>query len=192
MSFLYKNPKIAFVHIPKNGGTSISMWLKYQSPCTDCVDVGYHSTLAELNVPDDYLSIAVIRNPWDRMVSFYHYCKWKENVAYPDFDYWIKNIHEVQLSHDTHDKNKLLRNQYWFTPSTPQTVWIHKDPKILLRFENMKQNEEILQQLVGCDIPIVKLNATTHNHYTEYYTDETRKKVEKLFALDIERWNYKF
>jgi hypothetical protein len=180
------------VHIPKNGGTSISLWFKQLSPCTDCIEVGYHSTLAELNAPNDYTTIAVVRNPWDRMISFYHYWKWRERVLDLDFDYWIKNIHKMELSHDKSKPNKLLRNQYWFTPSTPQTIWIHKDPTLLLRFEDMKQNEEVLQELVDCDVPIPKLNATVHNHYTEYYTDETRKIVDRLFALDIERWNYTF
>ena len=206
MSIIVNNIKLGFVHIPKNCGTSITRWLLSHRAPLDISDLGLHSTLAELRLPADYRSVAVIRNPWDRMVSFYHFSKHLIDVRrttnpnaaevrgipepYPDFEQWLEIANGVHYV-----ASKMLpgeRQPFWFTPTTPQTVWLHTDPTLLIRYENLDEGFSRLQELVGCDTPLPKLNTTEHKHYTEYYNDRTRAIVAKMFALDIERWNYTF
>lgn len=205
MSIIVNNIKLGFVHIPKNCGTSITRWLLSHRAPLDITDVGMHCTLAELPLPENYKTVAVIRNPWDRMVSFYHFCKHLIDVRasnpkaaqvrgipepFPDFEGWLEiagGVHFVAFT-----TLPGLRQPFWFTPTTPQTIWLHTDPTLLIRYENLGEGFSRLQELAGSDIPLPKLNTTDHKHYTEYYNDRTRAIVAKMFALDIERWNYSF
>ncbi len=205
MSLIVNSLKLGFVHIPKNCGTSFRIWLMSSGQAPEITQVGHHSTLVELTLPEDYTSVAIIRNPWDRIVSYYHFCKHLIDIdshsnggaavrgiqlPYPSFESWLDNIHNVYFvpgrSHDG------LRHPFWFTPSTPQSVWIHKDPTILIRHENLAEGIDRVMEATGISKPFPKLNTTNHEHYTEYYNDRTRKIVEKMFALDIDRWGYTF
>ena len=66
---------LIFVHIPKNAGTSICRYFNYLAT--------YHETIYDFKetFPDKYNSykkFAIVRNPYDRMVSWYFHLK-KEN-----------------------------------------------------------------------------------------------------------------
>lgn len=90
--------KIIFIHIPKTGGSSIEVALKnifdekiirngnstrvldtIKNPIPNSYNSFKHATASELikqygkNKFNDYHSFAVIRNPWDRLLSLYHW-----------------------------------------------------------------------------------------------------------------------
>ncbi len=90
--------RFAFVHIPKTGGTSFAQaWddraaaddiligdtpkARRRKGRLDALDVPgrlwKHSTLRDLGalVPTDYFVCTMVRNPWDRMVSYYHWLR---------------------------------------------------------------------------------------------------------------------
>ena len=69
---LSQNKKLLFVHIQKTGGTSIQEWLKNE--IFDLVDYrNRHSpiTEAEEKYRKCYFKAAFVRNPYDRLVSWY-------------------------------------------------------------------------------------------------------------------------
>src|ERR1700761_4694918 len=71
--------KLAFVHVPRTGGTSIRAALRKEWP--SIVGAGSHSFtllhqtagVAQEQTHDwgQYFSFAVVRNPWDRMISMW-------------------------------------------------------------------------------------------------------------------------
>lgn len=204
MSIRIDKLKFGFVHIPKNGGTSIRTWIYDTLGRINVTEVGFHSTLPELELPSDFKSIAIIRNPWDRMVSYYSFCKILQNrnilnqpgpklygipQPYPDFETFLSNVHNVYFEPSIEVKG---RHPFWFTPVTPQSVWIHKDPTILIRYEELEKGFKQIQTLANNYKPIPKLNQSIHKPYRDYYNDKTKSIVEKLFAIDIERWKYTF
>ena len=71
--------KIAFIHIPKTGGTSIGDVLKVNYGGHQCIQYNRHHTLSELlhKYPkcNEYIKFSVVRNPWDKMVSQFEYSK---------------------------------------------------------------------------------------------------------------------
>lgn len=202
--------KLGFVHLPKNGGTSVVAWLyrvlreKNQNNKSHIKRYPFHATLASIHMPSDYNSCGIVRNPWDRMVSIYEfdkYCRYGEGAdkKYPilfnadpqmEFKDWIKHIHTYRWQYEI-DTN-FIETKLWFTPITPQTIWLPWEPNILIRFDRMNEGFNALHEIMRTDLPIGHEHNTRHGPYQEYYDDNAIKIVEKLFATDIERWGFKF
>jgi hypothetical protein len=129
---------------------------------------------------EDFFKFGVIRNPWDRAIS-YHF--WK---GYKSFN---KNIFM---------NNLIERNRNNYRPKSCVDYFCVKkynDHKLdyVIRFENIQQDFNIVCDKIG--IPRQQLphkNKSRHKHYTEYYDDETREIVAKKYAKDIEYFGYKF
>jgi chondroitin 4-sulfotransferase 11 len=62
---------ILFVHIPKNAGTSIINSLEMTN--TEHYPLSVLQGYMDKETFDNAIKIAVIRNPWERMVSYYRY-----------------------------------------------------------------------------------------------------------------------
>ena len=58
--------KVIFIHIPKTAGISIYNMMRYS---------GSQNHKTRLDYEEDYFSVRVVRNPWDRLVSAYSYVK---------------------------------------------------------------------------------------------------------------------
>lgn len=203
--------KLGFVHIPKTSGTSLKNWFKNivkSRNDAEIKEVGYHSTLPEMQLPSDYRSVAVIRNPWDRMVSFYEFSKYCEKNEFGknggailmgepskqmDFNEWMLHAHKYYWITTTYDKFNSVRQPFWFTPLTPQTIWLPQDPDILIRYEKLGEGYQKLHNIMQTDAKIPHIFKTEkHGSYREYYNDQSRELVAKYFALDIDRWGYTF
>jgi hypothetical protein len=141
----------------------------------------------EKNIPEKefnlYFKFGFVRNPWDRLVSAYHYSlKWyAENDAqklnlkrFDNFSTWMRPVHT--------GFNK-YGSQYSYV----------RGCDFIGRTENFQEDFNTVCDKIG--IPKQQLphkNATKHEHYTEYYDDETREIVAEKYAKDIEYFGYKF
>ena len=85
-----KEHNILFVHIPKNAGSSIRDKL-------DITKSGHYplsilQSHMDKKTFDNAIKIAVFRNPWERMVSWYRYRKQKsQDPKQMPFSYWLRN-----------------------------------------------------------------------------------------------------
>lgn len=195
--------KYIFIGTQKCGNTSI--WGALLHPPVSCprnklYQNGVYSTYNGKKITDwpGYLIFTVVRNPWSRYVSSYHYIKtlkcnksggvWRDkNLSFKETLYNLPTLEESK-----HD---------YFHMTLPQSArMIDKQtgkflPELVIRMENMQAGYNKL-----CD----KLNVPRHHvkhanktpgdrkHYTEYYDDETRQIVAELYAKDIEYFGYKF
>ena len=63
----------------------------------------------------------------------------------------------------------------------------------ILRFEHLEEMWNKMFEELGYKPPeLPKKNISKHKHYSEYYDDETREFVGKLFKRDIEVFGYEF
>ena len=159
---------------------------------------------------EDYFKFTFVRNPWDKMVSWYHYHKrrkwdfdswpWDKNNP-PEFKEFIKQIYDESFDWKTLWKGR--RGKSTYDQKVPLRVsnsymWlVDENGKLLAdfigRFENLQEDFDIVCDKIG--IPQQKLphkNKSKHKHYTEYYDDETREIVAEKYAKDIEYFGYKF
>jgi len=164
-------PRLGFVHIPKTAGTSIRVWLN------KIVHSSVHRN-AHMLVPTE--TFAVVRNPWDRIVSLWLQYNSLKKTDIP-FDTFVRNL----SSYKFHERS-------WFNFAQPQKEWIPDGVTYLLRFETLEQDFAQIQKIYGCTDSLPKINTSQHDDYHTYYTDETRDIVAQVFKDDIEAFGYSF
>jgi len=210
---IFHQIKAIFIHIPKTGGISIADMFADTNTMRKCYKNDGHSKLSLLygenphckvvghpleNVPylnhataaqlskycpvrfKSYFKFAIVRNPYDRICSYYYFCKIPQklfdtsNVSFSDF---CKGV---------------VSGKYGVLP---QYKYIYDDQMKLLvdfvgRFENFDHDINFLLDKFGIKKSIVKKNESVHEHYSTYYTDETREMIYQYFELDFKMFGY--
>lgn len=179
MTTLVENPNLIFIHIPKNGGSSVTRWLRenLQGIKGTVTHGGMQHIKKEFPHAVNYPSFAIVRNPWDRVVSSYFFKKKKEKIDY-SFEDWLYNYSD--------------NNSNWFTFKTPQVEWLRISPTWVLKFENLSVDFQKIQEYTNCSLSLTHKNSTEHSDYKTYYTEKTKRYVETLFEEDIDTFKYKF
>ena len=134
-----------------------------------------------------YFKFGFVRNPWDRVVSLYNRKENREQLNNMDFDEFVNWI---QLSSDTCVHPSPHRYQLdWFKDKGGKVV-----ADFIGRFEHIEKDwAYVAQQLNICEpLPHENSNPGNKKHYTEYYTDTTRRIVAEKFKEDIEYFSYSF
>ncbi len=195
---LFDETKSIFVHIPKNSGSTLKtiFFSRLSKPLH--VSARYYHDI-DADKFDRYFSFAMVRNPWDRLVSSYTFCR--ENFLQDGvLDGLRKLCSAVSFRDMVHflkeDAGHLLLRG---SVISPQYEWVcNEDGKVMVdyigRFENL--NESYARIAQGMNIPwngdIPHANASRHRPYQEYYDAETKAIIGKLFKTDIELFGYSF
>ncbi len=180
--------RFAFVHINKTGGSSIERALR--------IPFRHETALEQIERlgPEHWkrrLTFTVVRNPWDKVVSQYHY-RSRLNRLSPDerevsFDKWVHRTFGAQDS------------KYFNVPRMfmPQTAWItDHDGTILVdrvcRFERLHDDFHAICRELGINAQLPHLKSSRHRPYRDYYSPSLRRIVEEWFRPDLEQFGYEF
>ena len=183
--------KFITINIPKTGSTSVNRVLRSHIHNND-VDIcmlrksgmrhaTYEQCIAKFPNCKNYFTFSFVRNPWDRMVSFWFFKKYNA----------INKIDESLTFKSFLTGDSYLDNNQWLN----QTCYIKnfENKSFIGRFENLQEDFDITCDKIG--IPRQQLphkNKTDHKHYVEYYEDETREIIYKKCKSDIKMFGYKF
>jgi hypothetical protein len=129
---------------------------------------------------------AFVRNPWDLVLSRYFHIRISKGQEYgrEDFSEWVKTYPRER-------RKKFLKNR--------QCLYICMWGKIALdfvgRFEDLQRDFSCVCERIG--IPATCLerhNAQFRDFvgYRDYYDDESREIIGRLFKKDIELFGYEF
>ena len=130
---------------------------------------------------NNYEKIAVVRNPWDRMVSRYFYSK-KVNLKFKDFTF------EEFVNFDIKNNMHIL-NQYRFCTKDRTNFCIDK----VIKFENLNSDfNEISSRIFGKKNLLKHSNQTDHEEYRQYYSTELKDKIYNNFKEDLNFFDYEF
>jgi len=194
--------RFLFVHIPKTAGNSIQSTLRDYSEDQlvalrkeqDGIErfglrnpnykIKKHSTLCEYRDAlgnkqfRSLYKFTCVRNPWDRMVSYYFTpTQSPETWDRKGFQEIISNAVSVA------DYLRLDRNE--------------QDPfanvNYIIRFENLADDfRTVCGMLDISPATLPRYNRSSREHYSKYYDDELRHLVHTRFAEEIERFGYTF
>ncbi|MEQ3624315.1 MAG: sulfotransferase family 2 domain-containing protein [Celeribacter sp.] len=205
-----------FVHIPKTGGTAMALALEARAMADDILigdtpkarrrkrrleglnargRLWKHSTLADISGLISEAEIAemftftLVRNPWDRMVSYYHWLRVQR------FDHPA-----VQLSRD------LPFGEFLAHPHTgaslqqgPYGSYMRRADGVehcaaFVRLEALEQDLAPVRRHLGFPLSLpAGVNASTRRgDYRGYYDDKSAELVARLCASDIARFGYRF
>ena len=180
--------KFIYIHINKTGGSSVERALnlphEHKTALEKIAEMGW-------NQWNKRFVFTVIRNPWDKVVSHYHYRvqtnQTNLGIRPIDFKEWIK------LSYGENDP------RYYDKPKMfmPQLDWISdKNGEILVdiiyRFENLREDFEKICIKLDRKVILPHLKSSQHDHYQEYFNEETKIIIARWFRKDIETFNYQF
>lgn len=187
----FDETKSIFVHIPKAAGTSISNALYGGRQ-------GHHTASAykkaNLEKFDCYYKFTIVRNPWDRLASTYHYLLKSPHAE--DRAWAEKNITKY-TSFESFVKNWLSKDSvYTWKHLLPQSYFIMEGNEILVddvfKMENISSDFPIIANKLGCLKQLRHDNRIERQHYSSLYSKETIDIVSKVYERDIEEFDYVF
>jgi hypothetical protein len=147
---------------------------------------------------DACFKFAFVRNPWDRLVSWYHMIRlkgpqnhlWKYALNNScDFESFVKNCTQA-IYESPFERKSFSYNQYDYVSDAKGRILVD----YIGRFENLENDLEQALRMTKTDTPvqIPHLNTSQHSRYRDYYNEETRKIVAERFRKDIEFFGYHF
>ena len=178
--------KFIFVAVPKTGSSSTEKALAKYSDEELEKGKTKHTMLRHIPhmLDEPYYKFCFFRNPWDRMVSFYHYhLRQGDQFLSRDYeDITFKEWIEKGITAGTFEKQtSYIMNKGRIVPN----VSIYK-------FEEMDDSWEHICKTLNVEGELPHINKSKHKHYSEYYDDETRHAVKILEYGAIRMMNYEF
>jgi hypothetical protein len=207
------------VHIPKTAGTSVEAALGMHGDKTEIGIRPYfnqrpdpehlyggnlqHMTAARLRLvlQDDarferYFKFAVVRNPWDRLVST---CAWSDQkwvqgveLSGAEFERLVRELHAAFRA--AKDSSRPLVLPAHLEPQTAYVLDERRQPMLdyLARYENLAADWEHIRERLQVSTPLPVRMRSHHRPYREYYNDATRAMVGEIYAEDARAFGYDF
>lgn len=177
--------RFIFVHTPKTAGESITLALLPFLSADDAIlcephleqagrlpqraaVCNKHSTLPEIRAAygeavNGFFSFSFARNPWDRVVSYFHY------LGGTDFRQHV-------------DRG---------APQFPCWHWV-EEVDFIGRFERLDADFQCIRERLGIEARLPHMNASRRSHYRDYFDETLRGRVAERNALDIHQLGYRY
>lgn len=192
----YRSAGVVFVHVPRAGGTSIANSVLGRR-------AGHFKAEEIRSIMGDkefreMFSFAVVRNPFDRLVSAYHYASQGGGVdggilrkrdykshKFSSFETFVK---EWLVYQDMANVDVIFKPQYDFVASEDGVIVDYVG-----RLEELTDAECVVSSKLGRRVIFGHRNSSKRMlGYRRYYDFEMIKLVERVYQKDISYFGYKF
>lgn len=205
-----------FIHIPKTGGTALTLALEARAMKDDILigdtpkararrgrlknlpakgRLWKHSTLADLDglvtgaELDSLFLVTLIRNPWDRMVSYYHWLR-AQGFDNPSVTLAKTVDFAAFLAHPL----TTAACTAWPYPAYLRDAAGQERPALYARLEHLEQDLAPFEAHLGFRLmPLPRANDSARGRdWRPYYSDDDAARLAELCAPDIARFGYRF
>jgi hypothetical protein len=142
----------------------------------------------------NFLTFAFVRNPFDRMVSEFHYRTGSfsdQDLARAQFGHFVRKSFTIVRRRDWRTFDNHLRPQFHFTSFRWKTCL-----DFCGRFESLEADIHNLLKLIPGELkcihqlPIEKMS--TREPYQNYYDSNTIDLVARMYKIDLKKFDYDF
>jgi len=213
---LSRGRRYIFVHIPKTGGTALALALEARAMKDDILigdtpkararkgrlrgvtaagRLWKHSTLADIaGLASDaeiaqFFTVTLVRNPWDRIVSYYHWLR-LQGFAHPAVGLAKAQGFAGFLNHPQ-TVAALAMAPYGSYMRDRHGV---ERASLFVRLERLDQDLAPFETHLGFPLsPLARANATPRpRDWRRFYSDVDAELVARIAAEDIARFGYRF
>ncbi len=172
---------VVFFHNPKAAGSSINIWFLTNIPGSKHIEPQH---ILPRKINHTGWSFCIVRNPWDRWVSWW--CYWHDKLKRIDTPF-----EEYTLKYFNGEYKGMSGGQY---SSCFVQKYMAEEVDYVMRFENLLEDFKLVQQKVLCFEPLGFSNRSfNRKHYTEYYTsNELIDLIGNYYKQDIEKFGYEY
>ena len=205
-----------FVHIPKTGGTSLALALEGRAAKDDILigdtpkarrrrkrqqglkaagRLWKHASLAEIDglvAPEELAGMfvfTIVRNPWDRMVSYYRWLREQE------FDHPAVGL-AARLDFSAFLAHPLIAESFRAAPCKSHVTDASGVERcdLYLRFEDMAPGLALVEERLGLRLgPLPHVNRSKRlRDWRRYYSDADAARLAEICARDIADFGYGF
>jgi hypothetical protein len=163
-----------------------------------------HSFITELeNEYKNYFKFSFVRNPWDRLVSWYNmflnlkvsndFSKYVLNNS-KNFSEFL-NLTEIIVEKIGHDNpngeyypKSISFNQLDYLTNKEGNINVD----FIGRYENINDDYRNISTKLNISLDLECRNKFNHDHYRTYYSDSDAEKVYHMYKRDIDYFGYEF
>ena len=193
--------KFIFIHIPKCAGTSVErafngkdgwdnnnkLWKQH---ATIKQIKNFYTTPKQFNT---YFKFTIIRNPFDRIVSSYHWLAPKVKAEINNNTFYDFVTRQGAFKYLLFDKEFYLKeNRYHQIKSICDYILPIKHIDYIARLETLEKDWMYICDKLNININLPYIHKQRRKPYREYYNKITREIIEERYKTDLYLFNYKF
>ncbi|EDN71179.1 conserved hypothetical protein [Beggiatoa sp. PS] len=215
--FISHKYKVIFIHIQRTGGNSIHKAFREFDPnLLEIISIApskkliRHSFISDIKMAIDsdifknYTKFCVVRNPYDRMLSWYFRFKHgfgKDAITLSDKTVGDQVTNKVNKNANNFEEFVMLPKNHesgLFKRFYANQLDYISDQKLILadrilKFENLTNDFDNLAKEIGFEGSLPHINKTVgRENYRKDYNDITKSLIFKRFHKDFEYFGYTF
>ena len=206
--------RFIFIHIPKTGGTALTLALEHRAMKDDILigdtpkararksrlahlkshgRLWKHSTLADIaglvSATDNFFTLTLVRNPWDRAVSYYHWLR-DQRFAHPAVTL-AKSLNFSDFLNHPQTRTALT---FWPYSAYMRDETGQERASLYARLEHLDTDLAPFESHLGFKLtPLPRHNASPRpRDWRGFYRPQDADLMAHLAADDIARFGYSF